>query len=350
MSRRECSKVVIVPGILGSELLLEDIDSSKAIKRRLIWAEDLNVIWHSLASQPQLLSSTKVTAGKVLRYLSGFPFPLRSKKVPVYGPLFEHLSKKYHLQEGIDLLEFGYDWRSCNMKSGQALGEFLLRRSEPGDRLVLIGHSMGGLVCRALLANPEFASLEPRISKVIQLGTPVFGSPKAYFTLKNHPKISAIFDVALRHRHRIHPELYHHLRKSLETFQALFQILPPLSEQIVFDDSGTQYSALNQALWEEELVPLLKGAETFHTLIQGLGSEKLFALYSTKIPTERGYLINEMKRVRSVSAPLVFGDGTVSIASASAATREENRVPFDNVSHDMLPISPEVWKSLENLL
>lgn len=354
MSRRECSKIVIVPGILGSELILEDTDPSKAMKSRLIWGEDLNVIWHSLAVQPNLLTSDKVRAGKLLRYLSGFPFPLNWKnnwkRVPVYGPLFEHLSKKYNVREGIDLLEFGYDWRSCNVKSGEALGEFLLRRTEPEDRLVLIAHSMGGLVCRALLANPAYSSVEARISKVIQLGTPVLGSPKAYFTLKNQPKVSAIFDAALRNRHRINPELYHYLRTSLETFQSLFQMLPPLSEQIVFDDSGTQYSALNEDLWKKELAPLLKGAEMFHTLIQGVSSEKLFTLYSTKILTERAYLIDEMKRVISPSEPLIYGDGTVSISSAVAATEEQNRVPFENIKHDILPNSPEVWKSLEKLL
>lgn len=336
---------------MGSELRLEDIDSSKMVRQRLIWGEDLNVIWQSLARQPDVFSSTKIRPGRVIRYLTGFPLPIiRRRKFPVYGPLLEHLVEKHHFQEGEDLLEFGYDWRACNVKSGQALAAFLQKRTDDADRVTLLAHSMGALICRAFLADPASAHLHPRIYRVIQMGAPVLGSPKAFYTLKNSPRIHAFFDAALRKRQRRHPELYRFLLNSLGTFQSLFQMLPPANEQIVFDVAGTQYSALNQDLWTSEAVPLLRGAETLHALLTGLTSDKLFALYSTQVPTERAYLIDTRKMVKEVSKPLVFGDGTVTIASASAATVERNRISFSNVSHDNLPISQEVWRSLEGLL
>jgi pimeloyl-ACP methyl ester carboxylesterase len=357
MLRRDCSKVVLVPGIMGSELILEDVDPSKPIKNRLIWSGDVNVLWQSIAEEPEILSSKNVRAGKVLRYLTGFSIPLFGlgklplpKRTPLYGPLFEHLVDEYNFQEGESLLEFGYDWRSCNAQSAQLLNEFLLKRTEPEDRVVLIAHSMGGLVCRALLADPAYSHLEPRIAKVIQLGTPVLGSAKAFMTLKSKPELHVIFDTVLKQRHRVNPELYHHLRVSLERFQALFQMLPPGSERIVFDNMGKQYSALHQKLWREELTPLLKGAEAFHTLIRGLASEKLFALYSTKVPTDGGYLVNDLMRLKGPYFPRVLGDGTVSIASASAQTTTDNLIPCGKITHDALPIAPEVWRSLERLL
>jgi pimeloyl-ACP methyl ester carboxylesterase len=333
---------------MGSELRLVETDSSKILRERLIWGGDLNVIWQSLAEQPDVFSSKNIKPGKILRYLTGFPFPLRKR--PVYGPLLEHLVNHYHFQEGDNLLEFGYDWRACNVKSSKVLAQFLEKRTDEVDRVTLIAHSMGALICRAFLAEPTFAHLHSRIHKVIQLGAPVLGSPKAFFTLKNSPRINALFDVALRKRQKKNPELYHFLHTSLESFQSLFQLLPPTTEQIVFDVAGTQYSALNPALWGSEVGPLLKGAETLHDLLTGLSSDKLFALYSTTIPTERAYLIDARKMVKEISKPLISGDGTVTIASASAATMERNRISFGGINHDTLPTSPEVWRSLEGLL
>ncbi len=355
MLKRDYSKVVVVPGIMGSELLLEEDDPSRAIKKRLIWSGDANVLWQSLAEEPEVLSYKNIRSGRVLRYLTGsiplfkwkLPFP---KRTPLYGPLFEHLVEKYHFQEGEDLLEFGYDWRNCNAKSAQLLGEFLLKRTEPDDRVVLIAHSMGGLVCRAFLADPAYAHLEPRIARVIQLGTPVLGAPKAFLTLKSKPELHVIFDTVLKQRHRSNPELYHHLRVSLEKFEALFQMLPPGNQQIIYDDQGNRYSALYEKFWPDELTPLLKGAEAFHTLIGGLASEKLFALYSTKVPTDVGYLITELMRLKGPFFPKVLGDGTVSIASASAQTVRDNLIPCGKIAHDALPSSPEVWRLLEQLL
>jgi pimeloyl-ACP methyl ester carboxylesterase len=271
MARRDCTKVVLVPGIMGTELRLQEADSSRVLQHSLIWGEDLNVIWKSLAEQPNVFSSEKVKPGRVLRYLSGYPlssFQKFRKKFPVYGPLFEYLSDKHNFREGDDLLEFGYDWRACNVKSSRALAEFLQKRTEEADRVTLIAHSMGALICRAFLADATFAHLHARIHRVIQLGAPVLGSPAAFFTLKNYPRIHALFDVVLKKRQKRNPELYRFLLNSLGTFQSLFQLLPPATEQIVFDESGVQYSALNQALWAKGEEQLLKGAEALHNLLE----------------------------------------------------------------------------------
>lgn len=350
MARRESTKVVVVPGIMGTELRLDDVNSFGIRQHRLIWGEDLNVIWQSLAAQPDVFTSANVKPGKVLRYLAGFPFPFRAWKNPVYGPLFEHLVEKYNLREGEDLLEFGYDWRACNIKSSRALAEFLQETTDAADRVTLIAHSMGALICRAFLANQDFEYLHPRVRRVITMGAPVLGSPKAFFTLKNSPKIHKLFDYALKKRQRRNPVLYHQLVTALATFQSLYQMLPPTTEQIVFDVAGTQYSALHEDLWEPMTKQLLKGAEALHGLLTGLNSDKLFALYSTQVRTERGYLIDEMNRVKELSQPLVFGDGTVTVASASAATVVANRISFGSISHDSLPNSDKVLRSLEGLL
>lgn len=351
MTIRQCTKVVLVPGIMGSELRLDDIDSFRMPRRRLIWGEDLNVIWQSLAERPEDFSSAKVKPGRILRYLTGFPFPIiRRLKFPVYGPLLEHLAERYNFREGEDLLEFGYDWRACNIKSSRALAQFLQQKTDESDRVTLIAHSMGGLVCRAFLANREFEYLHPRVHKVITMGAPVLGSPKAFYTLKKAPKIHRLFDYALKKRQKKDLVLYNQLMGALATFQSLYQMLPPTTEQVVFDLSGAHYSALHEDLWASHAGPLLKGAEELHGLLTGLSSDKLFALYSTQVKTEGAYVIDDNKRVKEAFQPYMRGDGTVTIASASAATVADNRISFASISHDSLPTSPEVWRSLEVLL
>ncbi|ONH25416.1 hypothetical protein BL253_27755 [Pseudofrankia asymbiotica] len=92
------------------------------------------------------------------------------------------------------VLEFAYDWRLpvdhnahllanaaqrhlAAWRRHPACDETLRRRAVDGDvRLVLVAHSMGGLVTRKACADAGFAGL---VRKVVTLGTPFFGAPKA---------------------------------------------------------------------------------------------------------------------------------------------------------------------------
>lgn len=72
-------------------------------------------------------------------------------------------------------------------RNGRALSEALdgLVAVWPGplDEIVLLGHSMGGLVARAALqsANQSGAAWRPKVARVIALGTPHQGAPFARF-------------------------------------------------------------------------------------------------------------------------------------------------------------------------
>jgi pimeloyl-ACP methyl ester carboxylesterase len=67
---------------------------------------------------------------------------------------------------GFDAVFHPYDWRRDILWNGRELADRLLR--EKRQDVVLVGHSMGGLVARAALAHKG----GERISRVIQLGTP----------------------------------------------------------------------------------------------------------------------------------------------------------------------------------
>ena len=74
---------------------------------------------------------------------------------------------------------FAYDWRKSPADSLQALDR-LVDRVRGGGKVVLLGHSMGGLVTRMVHRRPR-ACCEG--GRAVTLGTAYWGSPKALFPL-----------------------------------------------------------------------------------------------------------------------------------------------------------------------
>jgi pimeloyl-ACP methyl ester carboxylesterase len=84
--------------------------------------------------------------------------------------------------------EFAYDWRQSNEFTARALQRFVeplvqrRRVTAPDTRLVLVGHSMGGLIARYYAECLDSRKLT---RKVITIGTPYLGSIKALLVLAN---------------------------------------------------------------------------------------------------------------------------------------------------------------------
>lgn len=69
---------------------------------------------------------------------------------------------------------FGYDWMNSNMESGKKLQAFLESLSE--EKIIVITHSMGGLVTRYALSKMD----QSKILAVIHGAQPASGAPAAY--------------------------------------------------------------------------------------------------------------------------------------------------------------------------
>ncbi|KAB1159035.1 hypothetical protein F6X68_09925 [Micromonospora sp. AMSO12t] len=102
-----------------------------------------------------------------------------------YDDLLAALRRRF---PGDTVLEFPYDWRQSNEYSArllQATVEPILdrrRRDHPRARLVLLAHSMGGLVARYYAECLDTRKLTRR---VITFGTPYRGAAKALAVLAN---------------------------------------------------------------------------------------------------------------------------------------------------------------------
>lgn len=151
---------IVVPGIMGTELLAREKHYAWNIEK----AAGAKYGWYRAA---ELSIEKPLTVGELLD--QGLDYI----EVPGYGWFLEHLSGHG------DVYYFAYDWRHRVQYhvAPCAKGILALRESNPGRRLILIGHSMGGLICRKALAM--YDGVEGAISNFVPLGVPVGGSTMA---------------------------------------------------------------------------------------------------------------------------------------------------------------------------
>jgi pimeloyl-ACP methyl ester carboxylesterase len=148
-------RVIIVPGIMGSQL---------GLMRRAPLPPD--ILW---------IDPVDIAAGR-LQLLKPSP---DDGVVSLGVVLYTYLRLKLYLQAaGFRCLFHDYDWRLGIDVLGQALAARL--RVEPAKRVMLVAHSMGGLVSRAALAIAGTGCVE----RIVLLGTPNFGSFAAVQALR----------------------------------------------------------------------------------------------------------------------------------------------------------------------
>ena len=140
-------RVFVVPGIMGSQL---GIKREPPLPHDILWLDPIDI-------QVGRLSSLHLSGGAPV--------------VPLGVVLYSYLRLKLNLRAaGFSPVLYDYDWRRGVDELGAALAERI--RNEPSDRIMIVAHSMGGLVSRAALTQPGMSNVE----RLVLLGTPNFGS------------------------------------------------------------------------------------------------------------------------------------------------------------------------------
>lgn len=168
--------IVFLPGVAGSVL-----DSLNALGRFEVWPTASVSNRANLALEPD--GRTPAVKGAMIR-VGGV---LRSAPTNFYGGLIDFLAGK-GWKEDEDLFVFPYDWRLDNRDHFERLDQVMrkaAREDEPQKKrkVVLIAHSMGGVISRAyLLSNAERCK---NVKGFISIATPYFGAPKVFYGFAN---------------------------------------------------------------------------------------------------------------------------------------------------------------------
>jgi hypothetical protein len=183
--------VVLLPGITGSVLADK--------KGREVWAPSAGAAWRAITSLGHSVTGLELAGDDVddgvsaTRLVPDVTLVPGLVKIDGYSRIQDYLARQLGLEAGRNFHAFPYDWRRDNRVSAKRLEsqamDWLQRwRTDSGNadaRLVLIGHSMGGLIARYFI---ECLGGWRVTRTLMTLGTPHRGSLNAVGFLVNGMK------------------------------------------------------------------------------------------------------------------------------------------------------------------
>lgn len=222
MARRPMPDViVVVPGITGSVLQKDGRD---------VWAVSGGAVVQGLRSLGGSIQDLALPPGAppladlgdgvtATRLISDVHLIPGLWKIDGYSRLLTAIERRFDVRLGENLFAFPYDWRRDNRAAAHRLareshGWLTAWRERSGNhdaRLVIVAHSMGGLVARYFL-EPLDGWASTRM--LLTFGTPYRGS------------LNALEFIANGMRKRLGPIRLADLSRLLRSFDSVYQLLP----------------------------------------------------------------------------------------------------------------------------
>jgi pimeloyl-ACP methyl ester carboxylesterase len=205
------ARVYLLPGIMGSTLGSKD-------------KQQTHTVW---------LNPLAIAKGDMLAMALPAKPGLRALGVLLPG----YLKLKFQLMlAGFDVVFHPFDWRKSVLDSGKLLSKRIA--SDGAKKACIVAHSMGGLVARAALANDT----KMRIARVVQLGSPNFGSFVIVQALRGvYPTVRKV--AALDPAHTTDQLVRH-----------VFRTLPGLYEMLPAPEHTTDLDLLQLDNWPTDLL------------------------------------------------------------------------------------------------
>jgi pimeloyl-ACP methyl ester carboxylesterase len=322
MKTRMRDVVVVLPGITGSVLQHDGRD---------VWAVSRGGVWGAITSLGRSFDRLAlrdddpdvddlgdgVTAPRLMDDVHMIPGLV---KIDGYSRLVRMLSDGFEVVVGdadddrpANLLPFPYDWRRDNRVAARRLARMIERalprwREHTGAedaKVILIAHSMGGLVSRHYL---EVLGGWEHCRALITFGTPYRGSPNALGYLANGFRKLAL-----------------DLTEVLRSCTSVYQLLP-IYRSIRTEDGWARAAELTLPNVDPDRA---RAALTFHrdieTAVSRRGTDDGYTLLpfvgtrqrtSLSARLENGHLSLVSDAPQGVDAELADGDGTVPRLSA----------------------------------
>ncbi|MCP4164388.1 MAG: FHA domain-containing protein [Chloroflexi bacterium] len=157
---RQRRPVVIVPGLMGSQLWLGGERVWPSVRR--------------LFSEPDLFTLPKGPTLEARGLVDEVVIVPNLLEQEHYGRLTDFLCESLGYRSGVDLLEFAYDWRQYLRESARRLAQAIdTWNIEPP--MILIGHSLGCMVSRYFV---EQLGGKDIVSRLLLMGGPHCGAPQ----------------------------------------------------------------------------------------------------------------------------------------------------------------------------
>jgi hypothetical protein len=327
--------IVIIPGIMGTAL-------DRVADNREIWPDVGLMISSPADDYLDALTFTAAGAqtiaiapGGILRSAAGISF---------YGNLIAAFEKLGY-SEQTNLVLAPYDWRQSVASSAAAIAPVIARamHASPNGKIIIIAHSMGGLVLKAYLAmgggtNSTAAPAAAAIDKIIMVAVPQFGAPEAFKILNYGDDLGLGFlGIGLNHNE---------VKRISQNMPAAYELLP---SRTYFQNAGAYIRdaglAINNAAanattltYDQTLLRmatgghglgalnlrLLRAADTLHQKLDAPQSSaqpdptKTWSVVGCRASTIGGFSLYANGIV--VETQHVSGDGTVPLASALIAS------------------------------
>lgn len=159
---------------LGKEALLFEASQQIGTDEAKTWVGDK---WNTLLHDLDTLQAWDKTAARV----NFSRIKVREPSSAEYGTArsaYEMMESLRTVTENVYL--YSYDWRNDNAVSAGGLDAFIRSLKAQGKDVVIVAHSMGGLVTSSYVQQYGADNVE----KIITCGTPYFGTPKGAYMME----------------------------------------------------------------------------------------------------------------------------------------------------------------------
>lgn len=324
-------QVIFVPGVFGCTMVRHSDNFE-------LWPPVGQSVPVSVDERVQGLLDPATRPGEIISWIED-PF----LHTPEYGPVLRVIAK----MQDVTLQKFPYDWRKdLTTDAPDALASFLDTMPQ-GQRLILVGHSMGGLLIRWLLESGRYKDRPwfKAIDQFVSICVPHLGAPVALFRILGLEGIEPIvFGGSACKQLASRPDLY----------PAAHQLLPPSSIQKVVFANGT-HSTVENAFPDLPKAGFTALAK-LHTVLDRFARPKSITY---QLAYGRGLSTVSSIQATTISDPqpkelFDSGDTTVpgwsacpSIEAVAAKGCFDDEIPFDNATHVGILQDPRLLNQLQ---
>ena len=253
----------------------------------------------------------------------------------VYGPFIEILNSMGYI-EGLNLFISYYDWKLSVL---EAVDKYLfsdiekIKRNLGTDKVIIIGHSLGGLLGRAYMSYFSPSSVD----KLIMIGTPNLGTVNAYYFWSGGKlPYSKVEDDILYNGLKMAFIFYYKMFKDINHIEALRNMFP------VVKDLLPSYNYGNYIFYEANgnkiEIPIenmtVKNSFLNDLERRNLDLDKIFIISGSGVYTNKEILVyidhrekikwKDGKPIKSYKTD--YGDGTVTTTSTLGYLGKNNIV------------------------